>query len=161
MGQASAASAAEARRVATAAMLAAVDGRDQDLHELLDDADRDTLAVAVGGLALAVGAAFSELRPKRRAALRGYLAGLAAGRGRVFVMTPDEQQQLLLGLLLAAHDGNEAGSTALLDGLPRAQLRAVIRNLAEGVVGWQVVTEEHPGAARDRLAQEALTLAVR
>ncbi len=66
--------AAEARRLAVAAMLAAADGRDEDLHELLADADRDKLAVAVGGLALAVGAALGEVPPVRRAAVREHLA---------------------------------------------------------------------------------------
>lgn len=149
----------EARRLAVATMLAAVDGRDQDLHELLEDADRDALAVAVGGLALAVFAAFSELQPERRATLRGYLAALRAGHDHVAAMTPDEQQRLLLGLLLAAHDSDEAGFAALLDGLPRVQLRAVTRSLAEVVVGGQLVTEDPPGSARARLAQEALNLA--
>jgi hypothetical protein len=151
--------AAEARRLAVATMLAVIDGRDRDLHELLDDANRDTLAVAVGGLALAVGAAFSELAPERRVALRGGLAALRAERGRVDAMTPDEQQRLLLGLLLAAHDSDEAGFTALLDGLPRVQLRSITRSLAEVVVGGQLAAEDSPGSARARLAGEALTLA--
>jgi hypothetical protein len=71
------AEAAEARRTAIAVLLAAIDGRDSDLHDLLADADCDTLAVAVGGMAIAVSAAFGEVPPGRRAALREYLAGCA------------------------------------------------------------------------------------
>ncbi len=76
-------------------------------------------------------------------------------------MTPDGQQRLLLGLLLAAHAGDERGFKALLSGAPRTALLILVRQLAEVVVGEQIVTEERPGAARDRLAHEALTLAVR
>lgn len=76
-------------------------------------------------------------------------------------MTPDEQQRLLLGLLLAAHAGDERGFKALLSSVSRAPLVTLIRQLAEVVVGGQIVTEERPGAARDRLAHEALTLAGR
>jgi len=43
----------------------------------LADADRDTLLIAVGGLAIAVGAALGEVHPERRAALREALAGCA------------------------------------------------------------------------------------
>jgi hypothetical protein len=68
---------AEARRVAVAVILAAIDGRDNDLPQLLADADRDTLVVAVGGLAIAVGAALGEVHPDRRAELREGLAGCA------------------------------------------------------------------------------------
>jgi hypothetical protein len=77
------ASAAEARRMAVAVVLAAADGRNQDLHQLLADADRDTLAIAVGGLALAVGAVLGEVPAERRAAIRGHLSAWAlnlAGR---------------------------------------------------------------------------------
>ena len=69
--------------MAVAVVLAAVDGRDQDLHELLADADRDTLAIAVGGLALAVGQVLGEVPPERRAAWREQLSAWAlnlAGR---------------------------------------------------------------------------------
>ncbi len=74
-------------------------------------------------------------------------------------MTADEQQRLLIGLLLAAHAGDERGFKALLSGVPRAALLILVRQLAEVVVGGQIVTEEWPGSARARLAQEALTLA--
>jgi hypothetical protein len=70
-------------------------------------------------------------------------------------------QRLLIGLVLAAHDGDELGFTALLNGVPRPQLRAVLRSLAEGVVGGHLATEDEPGAARARLACEALNLADR
>ena len=72
-----AARAAEVRRLAVAVMLAAVDGRDQDLHELLADADRDTLAIAVGGLALAVGGVLGEVPAERWAAIREELSAWA------------------------------------------------------------------------------------
>jgi hypothetical protein len=153
--------AAEARRVAVAVILAAVDGRDQDLHELVADADRDMLAVAVGGMALAIVDALSEVPPERRAVIRQHLAAWGAVPSRMAGMTPDEQQRLFLGLVLAVHDGNEARFDALLNGVPRPVLAAVMRNLAEGVVGWQVATEHLPGAARDRLAAVALTAAGR
>lgn len=68
---------ADARRLAVAVLLAAVDGRDQDLPGLLADADGDTLAVAVGGMALAVAAAVGEVPPERRAAIREHLAAWA------------------------------------------------------------------------------------
>jgi hypothetical protein len=68
---------ADARRLATAVLLAAVDGRDQDLHQLLSDADRDVLAVAVGGLAIAVSAALGEVPPERRATIREGLSAWA------------------------------------------------------------------------------------
>jgi hypothetical protein len=76
-------------------------------------------------------------------------------------MTPDEHQRLLLGLLLAAHAGDERGFKALLSGVPRAALLVLVRQLSEVVVGGQVVTEEWPEAARDDLAQQALTWAGR
>jgi hypothetical protein len=68
-------------------------------------------------------------------------------------------RRLLLGLILAAHDNDELGFTALLNDVPRSQLRAVIRTLTEMVVGVQVVNEDEPGAIRKRLAHEALDLA--
>lgn len=74
-------------------------------------------------------------------------------------LTPVERQQLLLGVLMTAHDLDERGFRALLSGVPRAALLILVRQLAEVVVGGQIVTEEQPGAARDRLAHEALTLA--
>ncbi|HZP26679.1 MAG TPA: hypothetical protein VFB90_06490 [Dehalococcoidia bacterium] len=64
----------EARRLALAVLLAAIDGRDEDLAALVAEAGRDELAVAVGGLAIAVGAALGEVPPERRAALRHGLA---------------------------------------------------------------------------------------
>jgi hypothetical protein len=76
-------------------------------------------------------------------------------------MTPEAAQRLFLGLLLAVHDGDEAGFAALLNGLPRAQLRVVLRSMVEAVVGGHLAIEEWPGATRDRLAREALTAAGR
>jgi len=76
-------------------------------------------------------------------------------------MTSDERQKLLLGVLMAAHDLDERGFNALLSGVPRPALLVLVRQLAEAVVGGQVVTEAWSGAARDRLAQEALSLAAR
>ena len=64
----------EARRVAVAVILAALDGRDDDLCVLLADADWDVLALAVGGLALAVGAMAGELPPEKRAQIREMMA---------------------------------------------------------------------------------------
>lgn len=75
--------AAEARRLAVAVSLAAIDGRDQDLHELLADADRDMLAVAVGGLAIMASAVLGEVPAERRAAVREHMSAWAlnlAGR---------------------------------------------------------------------------------
>ena len=66
--------AAEARRAAVAVILAALDGRHDDLHILLADAGREELAIAVGGMALAVGAMSGELPPERRAEIREQLA---------------------------------------------------------------------------------------
>ena len=76
-------------------------------------------------------------------------------------MTADDRQRLFLGLLMTAHDGDETGFAALLKGVPRPVLVDMMRSLAEGVVGWQVETEHLRGAARARLAQEALTAAGR
>jgi hypothetical protein len=76
-------------------------------------------------------------------------------------VTADEHQRLLLGVLMAAHDLDERAFRALLSGLPRRALLTLVRQLAEVVVGGQIVTEERPGAARDRIAYEALTLAGR
>jgi hypothetical protein len=70
-------------------------------------------------------------------------------------------RRLLLGLILAAHDNDELGFTALLNDVPRSQLRTVVRTLTEMVVGVQVVNEDEPGAARESLACEALALAAR
>jgi hypothetical protein len=73
-------------------------------------------------------------------------------------VTPAERQRLLVGLLLAVHDSDERGYRALLNGVPRPALVAVMHSLAELVVNGQLVTEEQPGSARDRLAREALGL---
>jgi hypothetical protein len=67
----------DARRLAVAVLLAAVDGRDDDLHALLAGADHAELAVAIGGLALAFGALMGEVPPDRRPLIRDYLAGRA------------------------------------------------------------------------------------
>jgi hypothetical protein len=76
-------------------------------------------------------------------------------------VTPAERQRLYLRLLMSVHDSDGRGFRALLNGVPRPALVALMRNLAEVVVNGQLVTEECPGAARDHLAQEALTLATR
>jgi hypothetical protein len=76
-------------------------------------------------------------------------------------VTPDERQRLLLGLLLAAHDTDERAFQTLLRGVPRPELLILVRNLAEGVINWQSVTEEWPGAARAHIAEAALDLAGR
>jgi hypothetical protein len=71
------ADAAEVRGLAMGVILAAVDARDADMHVLLADADRETLSVAVGGLALAVSAVLGEVPEERRAVIREHLAGWA------------------------------------------------------------------------------------
>jgi len=76
-------------------------------------------------------------------------------------MTPDEHQRLLLGLLLAAHDGHERAFKALTSRISRPVLVTVMRNLAEAVVSGQLAMEEIPGAARADLAREALNAAAR
>jgi hypothetical protein len=76
-------------------------------------------------------------------------------------MTPDEHQRLLLGLLLAAHDGDERAFRALTSRVSRPVLVAVMRSVAEAVVSGQVAMEEFPGAARAGLAREALNAAAR
>jgi hypothetical protein len=68
---------AEARRLVTGVMLAILDGRDDDVHQLLEDAEPDMLRVAVGGVLLLAGAAVGEAPPERRAAIREYLASRA------------------------------------------------------------------------------------
>jgi len=153
--------AAEARRVAVAAVLAAIDGRDQDLHDLLADADRDTLAIAIGGMALAVSAALGEVPLERRAVMCEQLSARGARPTRMPEMAPDEQQRLLIGLLLATHDGDERRFEALVSGISRPMLVVAMRNLAEAVIGWQVAAEHLPGDARAHLAAEALTAADR
>ena len=76
-------------------------------------------------------------------------------------MTPDERQRIFLGLVMCAHDGNEAGFRALLNGVSRAELTVMLRNMAEVVVAGQLATEDRPGAERDRLAAVALAAAGR
>jgi hypothetical protein len=76
-------------------------------------------------------------------------------------MTAAESQRLFLGLLMCVHDGDEAGFAALLKGVPRSHLTTLLRSMAEGVIGWQLAVEDGQGAARARLAQEALAAAGR
>jgi hypothetical protein len=76
-------------------------------------------------------------------------------------MTPDEHQRLILGLLLAAHDGDQHAFRALTSLVPRQVLVAVMRSLAEAVASSQLAMEEIPGAARAGLAREALNAAAR
>ncbi len=72
-----------------------------------------------------------------------------------------DDQRILIGLLAAAHDGDELGFAALLNGAPRGWLRMTIRSLVEAVVAGQLAAEEEPGAARECLAREALSLAAK
>ena len=74
-------------------------------------------------------------------------------------LTPADRHRLLVGLCLAVHDLDETAFRALLSGVPRATLLILVRQLAEVVVGGQIMIEEQPGAARDHLAHEALILA--
>ena len=76
-------------------------------------------------------------------------------------MTTAESQRLFLGLLMCVHDGDELGFAALLRGVPRSQLTTLLRSMAEGVIGWQIAVDEGSGAARARLAREALAAASR
>jgi hypothetical protein len=76
-------------------------------------------------------------------------------------MTPEERQRLFLGLLMCVHDGDEHGFAALLKGVPRSHLTGLLRSMAEGVIAWQLASEEGPGSARARLACEALAAAGR
>jgi hypothetical protein len=69
--------AAAARRLVLGVMLAVLDGRDDDVHQLLAGADRDMLAVAVGGVLLLAGAVLGEVPLERRAAVREHLASRA------------------------------------------------------------------------------------
>lgn len=69
--------AADARRLAIAVMLAAVDQRDDDMHALLADADRAELAIAVGGLALMVAAVVEAVPSATRPSIREYLSARA------------------------------------------------------------------------------------
>ena len=71
------AQAAEARRLAVAAMVTVLDGRYADLPQLLADADHETLVVAVGGVAI-LAATLAEVTPAEgRTALRAQLADYA------------------------------------------------------------------------------------
>jgi hypothetical protein len=79
----------------------------------------------------------------------------------VAAVTPDEHQRLLLGLLLAAHDGDERAFRTLTSRVARPVLLTAMRNLAEAVVSGQLAMEENPGAARVGLAREALNAAAR
>ena len=76
-------------------------------------------------------------------------------------MWASDDQRLLIGLLAAAHDGDELGFTALLNGVSRARLRLAIRSLVEVVVAGQLAAEEEPGTARAGLAREAVALEAR
>jgi hypothetical protein len=67
----------EARRLAVAVMLAAIDQRDDDLTALLVNASREELQIAVGGLALAIGAVVGSEPPQKQAAIREHLAAQA------------------------------------------------------------------------------------
>jgi hypothetical protein len=79
----------------------------------------------------------------------------------VAAVTAEEHQRLILGLLLAAHDGDERAFRALTSRVGRPVLLRAMRNLAEAVVSGQLALEEHPGAARAGLAREALNAATR
>jgi hypothetical protein len=67
----------EARRLAVAAMLSALDGRHTDIPALLADADHDTLVTAAGGLAILAATIARYGSPEWRAALREQLADCA------------------------------------------------------------------------------------
>lgn len=67
----------QARRTAVAVLLAALDGRSDDLCALLAVAGREELQLAVGGLAIAVGAMAGEVPPERRAEIREQMAAHA------------------------------------------------------------------------------------
>ena len=68
---------AEGRRVAVAAMIAALDGRHTDIPALLAGADHETLAIAAGGLAILAGTIAQTAPPEWQATLREQLAGCA------------------------------------------------------------------------------------
>ena len=59
-------------------MLAVIDGREDDVSELIDTADPEMLACAVGGVLLLAGAVLSELQAERRAVVHEHLASRAA-----------------------------------------------------------------------------------
>ena len=71
--------ATEVRQLAIGVLIAAADDRLEDVAVLLADADPMALAVAAGGLALAVGAVLAELPEERRAVLREQFGMLALG----------------------------------------------------------------------------------
>jgi len=75
-------------------------------------------------------------------------------------VTPADRHRLLVGVCLAVHDLDQTAFRALLSGVPRQELLVVIRQLTEVVVAAQLAAEEGVGAARDRLARQALTLAI-
>jgi hypothetical protein len=69
--------AVEARQLAVAAMLAALDERQADIPALLAGADHETLVVAAGGLAI-LAATIAQTAPAEwQATLRGQLADCA------------------------------------------------------------------------------------
>jgi hypothetical protein len=68
---------AEARRLAVAAMLAALDGRGTDIPALLADADHDTLVTAAGGLAILAATIAHTASAEWQATLREQLADVA------------------------------------------------------------------------------------
>jgi hypothetical protein len=76
-------------------------------------------------------------------------------------MSADERRRLLIGLLCAAHDGDGTAFATLLSDVPQPDMVVLLRSLAETVVIAQIVTEETPGAARGKLARQALALAAR
>jgi hypothetical protein len=69
---------AEARRLGAGVMLAAIDGTEtENLLELLGDADRETLIIVIGSLAVATCSVLEEVPPERLTAMREYLAAWA------------------------------------------------------------------------------------
>ncbi len=72
-----AAQAAEARRLAVVAMLAALDDRHKDLPALLADADRETLVIVIGGLVILASTIVWTPPADSQAALREQLADCA------------------------------------------------------------------------------------
>ncbi len=70
------AQAAEARRLAVAAMLLALDDRHRDIPILLADTDQETLVVATGGLAILAATIVQTAPAEAQSALRADLAGV-------------------------------------------------------------------------------------
>jgi hypothetical protein len=153
----------DGRRVALAAMLIALDGREKELPDLLAEADRETLIIAIGGVGIMVSTLVQVVPAEVQAEVRERLvaSALEMPGGAPVSRDPDEAQRLLIALLLATHDHDSARFDDLLDGVPRGPVLTVLRNMAETVVGAQVVLEELPGAAREGLASEAVKLAGR